>query len=155
MRSARPLTERFWSYVVKGDGCWLWSGSRTSDGYGRMGLPRTQGSKFLKAHRLSYEINIGPIPTDLVIDHLCRTPLCVNPDHLEPVTNRENILRGVAPNIQVHNSGVCKRGHSREGNAMKDRHCRPCHAMHERERKMKKRLVIVCGHREPATTTAK
>jgi hypothetical protein len=50
--------------------------------------------KVLLAHRVSYELVKGPIPEGLHLDHLCRTPLCVNPDHLEPVTHRENLLRG-------------------------------------------------------------
>ncbi len=63
-------------------------------------------------HRFSYELHIGPIPEGLVIDHLCRTPACVNPDHLEPVTNAENVRRGEAPSAIGRRTGLCKYGHS-------------------------------------------
>jgi len=70
-------------------GCWNWTGAKTAKGYGRFHLG---GNKH--AHRVSYEIYKGPIPNGLVLDHLCRNPNCVNPDHLEPVTLVENIQRG-------------------------------------------------------------
>ena len=69
--------------------CWIWTKS-TNGKYGTIKVDR-----FKYAHRFSYEIHKGPIPAGLVIDHLCRTWLCVNPDHLEAVTNRENLNRGV------------------------------------------------------------
>ena len=77
-------------------GCWLWTGATTPGGYGRL----TVGSQIdgtrrqVRAHRRSYERLVGPIPDGLDLDHLCRTPGCVNPEHLEPVTRRENIRRG-------------------------------------------------------------
>lgn len=71
------------------DGCWLWEGALRG-GYGRVKLDgRTQA-----AHRASYELHVGPIPSGLVLDHLCRNRSCVNPAHLEPVTTEENIRRG-------------------------------------------------------------
>ncbi len=70
-------------------GCWHWTGAKTDKGYGRFYL---NGNKH--AHRISYELLIGPIPNGLVIDHLCRNPSCVNPAHLEPVTHVENVKRG-------------------------------------------------------------
>lgn len=87
-----PIAERvdFDSrYRVSDSGCWIWQGSVSNTGYGRI------GSRY--AHRVSYERSNGPIPDGLTIDHLCRTTLCVNPDHLEPVTHRENVLRGMSP----------------------------------------------------------
>lgn len=79
---------RFWSKVNKTDTCWLWqAGARR--GYGAFWLSGRQ----LGAHRIAYEMLIGPVPDDLHLDHLCRTPACVNPAHLEPVTCRENLLR--------------------------------------------------------------
>jgi len=72
-------------------GCWLWIGA-TARGYGQIWVDgRTQ-----PAHRIAYELLVGPIPEGLQLDHLCRVRHCVNPEHLEPVTNRENILRGVS-----------------------------------------------------------
>lgn len=71
-------------------GCWDWVGARGQDGYGRL----REGATTIQAHRWSYEIAKGPIPTGLVIDHLCRNTGCVNPDHLEPVTTAQNTQRG-------------------------------------------------------------
>jgi hypothetical protein len=86
----RTIEARFWEKVDKTDTCWLWTGSSDRLGYGRFS---TWPSVTL-AHRFAYELLAGPIPDGLVIDHLCRTPSCVNPDHLEPVTQRENLRRG-------------------------------------------------------------
>lgn len=77
--------------IDEGTGCWLWEGS-TRGGYGRV---RIEG-KMMEAHRASYEKYVGDIPDGLVIDHLCRNRSCINPDHMEPVTNAENIKRGNA-----------------------------------------------------------
>lgn len=70
-------------------GCWLWDASLRPDGYGQFSYKRRPRL----AHRFSYEIYVGPIPPDLELDHKCRVRSCVNPDHLEPVTHRENIIR--------------------------------------------------------------
>jgi hypothetical protein len=82
------LPDRFWERVSPepNTGCWLWTGAEFRGGYGRLG-PRL-------AHRMAYEALVGPVPEGLDLDHLCRVRCCVNPDHLEPVTRRENILRG-------------------------------------------------------------
>lgn len=75
-------------------GCWLWTGASSKDGgtggYGRIGVR----GRLLMAHRFSYEAFRGPIPDGLFLDHLCRVHSCVNPDHLEAVTPRVNVLRG-------------------------------------------------------------
>lgn len=98
----RPLTERFWEKVRKGDGCWEWLGARCEPGgYGRIRLDGAQ----LLAHRVAYEINVGAIPDDLTIDHLCGNRWCVNPEHLEPVERGENSRRYAS--ALTH----CKHGH--------------------------------------------
>jgi hypothetical protein len=88
------LAERFWAKVKKTSNCWLWTGS-LSRGYGRVRDRRS--GKSVPVHRIAYELLVGPIPDGLTIDHLCRVRCCVNPTHLQPVTNRENILRGNGP----------------------------------------------------------
>lgn len=70
------------------DGCMVWIACRGKNGYGRFGL----GGGWVYAHRVAYELFVGKIPPGLVIDHLCRNRACVRPDHLSPVTNRDNIL---------------------------------------------------------------
>lgn len=79
--------------VVLNSGCWEWQGWRDREGYGYL----SYCGRRMRAHRLSYEAFVGDIPAGLVIDHLCRNTSCVNPEHLEPVTNRENIKRGTSP----------------------------------------------------------
>lgn len=81
------MTERFWMKVQKGPGCWQWTGG-ARDGYGTF----TEGSKGVThlAHRLAYELTVGPIPDGKLLDHRCRNTLCVNPAHLRPVTRKQN-----------------------------------------------------------------
>lgn len=104
---------RFWRKVDQSAGpagCWLWTGavnSRTSRGYG----VAWAGDRIQLAHRVAYELVIGPIPDDADIDHLCRNRLCVNPAHLEPVTHRENVLRGEGPSAREARKTHCKNGH--------------------------------------------
>jgi hypothetical protein len=135
-RKAPPLADRFWSKVYGGDvtTCWLWTGATQTNGYGSFGLG---GGKSALAHRFSYESMRAEIPVGLQIDHLCRVRTCVNPWHMEPVTNRVNVLRST--NFAAVNASLeaCRRGHlfteentriQRQGNR---RHCRTC----ARERK--------------------
>lgn len=85
------IAERFWSRVRPTGFCWEWLGHRDRNGYGC--FSQTRALRW-RAHRLSYQLLVGPIPNGLVIDHLCRNTGCVNPDHLEPVTQLENVRRG-------------------------------------------------------------
>jgi hypothetical protein len=89
--------------------CWGWGLSKTAGGYGQMMWYGKAGY----AHRLSYSLFVGPIPSGLVIDHLCRNRGCVNPDHLEVVTNQENLRRGIhsGPPKKSH----CPKGHPYSG----------------------------------------
>lgn len=84
-------------------GCWPWLGALTSGGYGSVGVD----SAVKTAHRVVYELLVGPVPEGLDLDHLCRNRWCVNPDHLEPVTRPENVRRGHAARRATH----CKNGH--------------------------------------------
>jgi len=100
------------TYREPNSGCWLWLGTTNGRDYGSL----TRGNKVRLAHRLSYERHKGAIPEGLQIDHLCRVPSCINPDHLEAVTSRENTLRGALPKIlreRAANRTHCRRGHIR------------------------------------------
>ena len=109
-------------------GCWNWTASTTPGGYGSLSLPN--GERCV-AHRFSYEHHVGPIPDGLQIDHLCRNRRCVNPEHLEPVTQRENILRGESTAAQRARQTHCKRGHEFTPDnlvqTVRYRSCKTCH----------------------------
>ena len=96
------------------DGCWLWTSSTEREGYGYIHLSRANaGEKFRHqvVHKFIYEAFRGVVPDGLELDHLCRNRLCVNPDHLEPVTHKENILRGNSPSALAARKTHCHRGH--------------------------------------------
>lgn len=101
---------RFWQYVEINDGCWYWRGPISKGGYGNFKLAGEHG-KQIKPHRKVYEHLVGPIPDGMHVDHLCRNPACVRPDHLEPVTCRTNILRGVSHQARHAAKERCVRGH--------------------------------------------
>lgn len=88
------LRDRFEEKVSRptADACWLWLGTGTKSGYGQLSVD----GQHHYAHRVSYELHVGPIPDGLQIDHLCRTRRCVNPRHLEPVTPLVNTRRAMA-----------------------------------------------------------
>lgn len=98
---------RFWSKVIKSNYCWLWIGARTTKGYGHLRI----GKKMYYPHRLSFFIKYGDIDPNLTLDHLCRNPICVNPEHLEEVNIKENTLRGNAPSTKNSRKTHCPKGH--------------------------------------------
>jgi hypothetical protein len=108
-----PALERCLRHVQVTDTCWLWTGSKDRDGYGRF-APTSPGPGGL-AHRYLYGALVGCLPNGLELDHLCRTPSCVNPSHLEPVSHRTNMLRSATPPainaIKTH----CVNGHALSG----------------------------------------
>ena len=112
VNTARPLAERFWEKVDRSggpDACWPWLGTHDNHGYGHLRVgSRVDGTRRMeKAHRLSYELAVGPIPDGLPLDHLCRTHGCANFAHIEPVTQAENTRRGIRGVLTTH----CPAGH--------------------------------------------
>ena len=116
------------SYYINKKGCYVWKGSKSSSGYGNL----TVNLKTILAHRYCYEKAKGLIPKNLTLDHLCRNRACVNPNHLEPVTMRINILRGVGITAQNFKKTICKWGHLLIGKNVyflkkyKERRCKTC-----------------------------
>ncbi len=130
----RPMIDRFnekWIGDCNSE-CWLWVGYVRPDGYGEMG---GGPGEVLRAHRFSYEHFVGPIPAGLTIDHLCRVRSCVNPKHLEPVTQRENNRRGFSIYATNARKTHCKNGHPfdeantrwHRSNGITCRRCGTCH----------------------------
>lgn len=131
------LADRFWERVAPpglGDSCWNWTGAiRKSDGYALYCESR-RGSTY--AHRVAYRSLRGEIPVGLVLDHLCRNKRCVNPWHLEAVSQRTNVLRGRGPTAVNARRTICVNGHAlvpentgrtRDGR----RFCRECGRINE------------------------
>ena len=122
--------------------CWIWTGAINLGGYGKTQINgRTCG-----AHRVVYELHVGPIAAGLTLDHLCRVRRCVNPAHLEPVSMRENLHRGNTVNAANAVKVTCKRGHPFDsentytfGRAY--RQCRECARMHARNYQARRRLM--------------
>lgn len=126
-------------YVIEpNSGCWLWIGA-ASGGYGR----KQHDGVVQQAHRVSYQLHVGPIPEGLVIDHLCRNQLCVNPDHLEAVTQAENCRRGDSGKAVAERNLAkthCPYGHPLDGVRAKQRYCKTCHRQREQARREKSDL---------------
>lgn len=103
----RPVSERLWAKVDTSGECWLWTGATTANGYGVLSVftERLDRHTNALAHRLAYELLIGPIPQGLEIDHLCRVRHCVNPEHMEAVTHRENQRRMSEAVTHCRNAG--------------------------------------------------
>lgn len=128
---AMPLAERIAiNSRVDKNGCWRWQKSIKPDGYVdiTIGSRRNNTRKSVKAHRVSYEAFIGPIPEGLTIDHLCRVRDCVNPEHLEAVSMKENTMRSpispTAVNARKERCPSCGGNYSTKKDG--SRYCSPC-----------------------------
>lgn len=113
--------------VSKGDGCWIWPGHVDSDGYGRFRFGRRNWA----AHRVSYEVHVGPISEGLVIDHICRVRRCIKPAHLRAVDRKTNALENsTSVSALAAQKTHCPRGHPYDGDNLStgagDRRCRTC-----------------------------
>lgn len=132
----KTIEERFWAKIDKNgpNGCWMWKGTLDKDSYGMFGRDS------LKAHRITYEWLLGPIHVGLEIDHLCRIPGCVNPNHLEAVPHRINVLRGNNRAAQNAKRTHCIRGHpfdlfNTRFRQTGGRGCKACQAIGQKERR--------------------
>ena len=123
--------------LVTESGCWEWQGEILANGYGRI----CHNQKRSLAHRWSYMQHVGPIPDDLVIDHECNNKRCVNPEHLRPMTQQENVLRSETDLAAINARKThCIRGHAFDSvNTYVNpttgaRRCRACHNTRMRDR---------------------
>ncbi len=108
MNKNEELKNRLKSRIkIKKNGCWIYTRSKNKKGYGRL----SAWGKLSLAHRISYIVFKGEIPNGKYLDHLCRNRSCINPNHLEPVTNRENILRGIGIAAINYRKKKCTFGH--------------------------------------------
>lgn len=155
-----PAQARFWGFVDRSEGCWLWTGGR-ANGYGLFHLPTENGERRgTGAHRVAYALANGIVLTHEnaeTLDHLCRNRACVNPEHLEPVTLRENIRRAISSSARANARKThCSRGHeftpentlTRPGRNVRE--CRTCAVEYRRlrtERARRNRVLAAVSAR--------
>lgn len=148
--SKRNTPDMFWAKVQKTSSCWLWTGKLTRDGYGHFVMKLASGHKEILAHRVAYVFEKGMVPQGLQLDHLCRNRACVNPAHLEPVTQRENVLRGEGIAAKESRATHCKHGHLFDAaNTMMrksgGRFCRECGRIRYKAYTTRKRARLLNG----------
>jgi hypothetical protein len=143
------IQDHFMSKVLISDaGHWIWTGKPRKDGYGTFYWPLFEGRKQRLAHRVSYELFRRPLASPKeVIDHLCRTPSCVNPDHLDPCAQKVNILRGVGASASHALKTHCPEGHPYDKIEItakrKTRRCMTCRNAAKRARWMARREELM------------
>jgi len=131
---------RLHSKVVFSDsGCWEWQGAKYPTFY--------IAGKYIQAYRFAYNLRHRyQVPQPFEMDHLCRNPRCINPDHLEPVTHRENVARGISPNALNIRKTHCSRNHPLSGDNLHirpkgNRRCLACERLYSAKAKRKKRAA--------------
>lgn len=142
MPAKKDIEKSLKDLTIKTDKCWIWQGARHHKGYGNL--------RGRMAHRISWEIHVGEIPDKMTIDHLCLNKLCVNPNHLEVVTNQENKRRWAEK--LTH----CPKGHEYSGDNLVEEHylatnnipttkkrCRICLNAYQRKWQKRKRLGYI------------
>ena len=127
-------------YAIRADGCWIWTGPRVR----AYGIIKMLGGQIF-AHRFSYEMFIGPI-NGLDVHHHWHTSLCVNPDHLETMSHRDNLMLSNNPTAVNARKTHCKRGHpfSKENTVVTPgrRRCRTCTQIRDRGRRKGQQSVV-------------
>lgn len=139
--------ERTMRCIQKTEDCWLWLGKPASTGYGQIGYGARKTRIVRNPHRVIYELLVGDIPEGLQLDHLCRNRLCVNPNHLEPVTQKENLLRGDTIPAKNKAKTHCIRGHEfTEENTYRygsnQRRCKTCVNVRKKQNRQKIKEIL-------------
>ncbi len=133
------MLSKFLLKIEKTETCWIWKTNINEKGYGRCWY---NGST-RQAHRVIYELIRGKIPDNLELDHLCRNHACVNPEHLEPVSHHENVLRGNVGLLRKSQI-CCHKGHPLSGDNLyvykNMRHCRECTRFNKKQFRLRKKL---------------
>jgi len=127
--------ERFWKHVNKTATCWIWKASKSNRVYGNFSVKDV----LFRAHRISYFIKNGEVKREFTIHHKCNNPSCVNPDHLQQISLKENTLLGNSFSAKEARQTHCKRGHkfTKENTYIFPngwRSCRKCRIMLEKRR---------------------
>src|SRR3990167_10659382 len=152
MKTRLSTAQRFWKHVTFGHGpnaCLLWSGAKLPKGYGLFDTGDREHTRV--AHRLAYEWIHGPVPEGKQLDHLCRNRACVNPDHLEPVSARENTIRGTSITGRNARKTHCQQGHALVGENLASWHpnraCRTCNIINGRAYRAANREKLIADSR--------
>jgi hypothetical protein len=146
------VAERLWPrFELKPDtGCWMWQGADNGKGYGQIWM----NGRMRRVHRIAYLLTFGPLPADKQIDHLCRERACLNPEHMQVVSNRENVARGNGPGALAARTNRCKNGHeftpentyhythSQSKGGGPGRRCNTCHAATNRAYKQRQKAAL-------------
>ena len=138
MTAPAKVADRLLSNYEIIHGCWVSNYSVGSHGYSQIGWWQEGKSRMVLGHRLSYEIHNGPIPDGMTVDHICHVRRCINPDHLQLLSNRDNGIK----NHKGYNPTYCKRGHKRRGQDIGNQHgCYYCKRLWDTENYKRKQVA--------------